>query len=79
MARTRRTSRKEVRKTPQPGTKRNGFGVINQGYQLPLPLWQQLKSEATRRKILGLENQSLQAIAVAAFEDWLMRNRGRDH
>ena len=72
----RRLGRKVLRRVPQPGTKINGYGVKNQGYQLPLPLWQELKVEAARRKALGLAFDSQQAIAVEALEDWLARFKG---
>ena len=71
-----RNIRKEVRRFPRPGTKIPPYGHKNQGYQLPLPLWQDLKVEAARRKVLGLSFDSQQAIAVAALEDWLDRNKG---
>lgn len=48
----------------------------NQGYQLPLPLWQELVSEVARRKALGLECASQNAVAVAAITKWLEENRG---
>lgn len=48
----------------------------NQGYQLPLALWQDLVDEVTRRKKLGLPMASQNAIAVAGITDWLERNRG---
>jgi hypothetical protein len=71
-----RSVRKEVRRLPQPGTKIPLYGHKNQGYQLPLPLWQDLKVEAARRKALGLSFDSQQAIAVAALEAWLVRHKG---
>ena len=58
-----RSIRKEVRRLPRPGTKIPPYGHKNQGYQLPLPLWQDLKVEAARRKVLGLSFDSQQAIA----------------
>lgn len=64
------------RRRLRPGTRIGLYSHKNQGYQLPLPLWQDLKVEATRRKALGLSFDSQQAIAVAALEDWLDENRG---
>lgn len=48
----------------------------NQGYQIPLYLWQQLHEEAGRRKRLGLPLGSQNAIACAALAEWLQSNRG---
>jgi len=58
------------------GTKTPLSSHKNQGYQLPLPLWQELKVEAARRSALGLSFDSQQAIAIAALEDWLLENKG---
>lgn len=48
----------------------------NQGYQIPLYLWQQLHEEAGRRKRLGLPLGSQNAIACAALAEWLKSNQG---
>ena len=48
----------------------------NQGYQLPLRLWQELHEEAGRRKRLGLRLGTQNAIACAALRDWLEENKG---
>ena len=48
----------------------------NQGYQLPLRLWQELHEEAGRRKRLGLPLGTQNAIACAALKDWLETNKG---
>jgi hypothetical protein len=48
----------------------------NQGYQLPLHLWQDLVDEAARRRKLGLSHASQNAIAVAAITAWLESNKG---
>lgn len=48
----------------------------NQGYQLPLNLWQELHAEAGRRKRLGLPLGTQNAIACAALRDWLETNKG---
>lgn len=64
----------ELRAIPDEGTR-----IVpskNQGYTIPLPLWQDLVEEATRRKKLGLNNASQNAIAVAGIAEWLARNKG---
>ena len=48
----------------------------NQGYQLPLHLWQDLHEEAGRRKRLGLPLATQNAIACAALVSWLDENKG---
>ena len=48
----------------------------NQGYQLPIWLWQELHAEAGRRKRLGLPLGTQNAIACAALRDWLEANKG---
>ena len=48
----------------------------NQGYQIPLSLWQELVDEAARRRKLGLPLASQNAIAVAGITEWLNRNKG---
>lgn len=77
MAHKRRKSTSEaLRVAPETGTR-----IVpskNQGYSLPLPLWQDLVDEATRRKKLGLPLASQNAIAVAGIADWLQRNKGVD-
>ncbi|MCA9139390.1 MAG: hypothetical protein KDB00_21595 [Planctomycetales bacterium] len=50
--------------------------VKNQGYQLPLELWQDLSEEAGRRKRLGLNFDSQNSIAVAAISAWLESHKG---
>lgn len=50
----------------------------NQGYQLPLHLWQDLHEEAGRRKRLGLPLATQNAIACAALVSWLEENKGRN-
>ena len=50
----------------------------NQGYQLPLHLWQELHEEAGRRKRLGLPLGTQNAIACAALASWLNENKGRN-
>ncbi|TWU62352.1 hypothetical protein V7x_40810 [Crateriforma conspicua] len=65
-----------LRESPDAGTR-----IVpskNQGYTLPLPLWQDLVEEATRRKKLGLSNASQNAIAVAGISEWLARHKGAD-
>ncbi len=48
----------------------------NQGYQLPLHLWQELHEEAGRRKRLGLRLGTQNAIACQALTEWLRANKG---
>ena len=48
----------------------------NQGYQLPLHLWQELHEEAGRRKRLGLRLGTQNAIACQALSEWLKANKG---
>ena len=48
----------------------------NQGYQIPLSLWQELVDEAARRRKLGLPLGSQNAIAVAGITEWLERHKG---
>ena len=50
--------------------------VKNQGYQLPVALWQDLSEEAGRRRRLGLDFDSQNAIAVAAISAWLENHKG---
>ena len=71
-----RLVRRDVEEKPRPGTRINGFGLKHQAYLIPLALWQELKIEASRRKALGLDFDSQQAIAIAAMKDWLSRNKG---
>jgi len=74
MARKKAVTGSELRLTPDVGTR-----IVpskNQGYTIPLPLWQDLVEEATRRKKLGLPNASQNAIAVAGISEWLTRNKG---
>lgn len=64
----------ELRSQPEQGTR---FAAAkNQGYQIPLPLWQDLVDEVARRKRLGLSHASQNSIAVAGITDWLLRNKG---
>ena len=50
----------------------------NQGYQLPLRLWQALHEEAGRRKRYGLPLATQNAIACEALDVWLSQHKGRD-
>lgn len=68
------TTANSLRAVPEPGTQI--AAAKNQGYQIPLPLWQQLVEEATRRKRLGLPFASQNAIAVAGITEWLERYKG---
>lgn len=63
-----------LRAAPEPGTQI--APAKNQGYQIPLPLWQDLVEEATRRKQLGLPFATQNAIAVAGISAWLEKNKG---
>jgi len=65
---------RRLRQTPDNGTRI--APSKNQGYTLPLPLWQDLVEEATRRKKLGLPMASQNAIAVAGIAEWLERHKG---
>ncbi|HBE66685.1 MAG TPA: hypothetical protein DDW52_00920 [Planctomycetaceae bacterium] len=78
MTKRRRTtiSASSLRAAPEPGTQI--AAAKNQGYQIPLPLWQDLVEEATRRKRLGLPFASQNAIAVAGISAWLEKNKGGD-
>ena len=69
---TKRT-RKSLRTQPEPGTQI--VPAKNQGYQIPLTLWQDLVEEATRRKRLGLPYASQNAIAVAGISEWLEKHK----
>lgn len=63
-----------LRSVPEQGTR---FAPAkNQGYQIPLPLWQDLVDEVARRKRLGLSYASQNAIAVVGIQEWLLRNKG---
>lgn len=66
--------RQRLRSAPDDGTRI--APAKNQGYTLPLPLWQDLVEEATRRKKLGLPMASQNAIAVAGIAEWLERHKG---
>jgi hypothetical protein len=66
--------RHELRSQPEQGTRFSP--AKNQGYQIPLPLWQDLVDEVARRKRLGLSHASQNAIAVAGITDWLLRHKG---
>ena len=68
------TSTPSLRAVPEPGTLI--AAAKNQGYQIPLPLWQDLVEEATRRKQLGLPFASQNAIAVAGISAWLEKHKG---
>lgn len=61
---------------PIPGTQIEA--TKNQGYQLPLFLWQDLVQEVARRKMLGLKYSSQNAIAVVGITQWLEKNKGLD-
>ena len=63
-----------LRADPEPGTRI--AAAKNQGYQIPLPLWQDLVEEANRRKRLGMDFASQNAIAVAGISEWLQRYKG---
>lgn len=63
-----------LRAAPEPGTQISA--VKNQGYQIPLPLWQDLVEEASRRKQLGLPCATQNAIAVAGISAWLEKHKG---
>jgi hypothetical protein len=63
-----------LRADPEPGTRI--AAAKNQGYQIPLPLWQDLVEEANRRKRLGMDFASQNAIAVAGISEWLQRHKG---
>lgn len=71
--RTRRRAARTLRSTPDQGTQITA--VKNQGYQVPLHLWQDLVDEVARRKKLGLPFASQNAIAVAGITEWLERNK----
>lgn len=62
-----------LRTAPEAGTQL--IPHKNQGYQLPLHLWQDLVDEAARRRKLGLPLASQNAIAVAAISAWLEHNK----
>lgn len=76
MTKRKRTTKSEsmLRAAPEPGTQI--AAAKNQGYQIPLPLWQDLVEEATRRKRLGLSFPSQNAIAVAGISEWLQKHKG---
>ncbi len=76
MSRRTKTTKSEqaLRAAPEPGTQI--AAAKNQGYQIPLPLWQDLVEEATRRKRLGLSFASQNAIAVAGISEWLQKYKG---
>lgn len=69
-----KTSEPSLRAIPEPGTRI--AAAKNQGYQIPLPLWQDLVEEASRRKQLGLPFASQNAIAVAGISAWLEKHKG---
>ncbi len=71
--RARRTLPSRLRSAPDQGTRIDA--MKNQGYQLPLHLWQDLVDEVARRKKLGLPYASQNAIAVAGIADWLEKNK----
>lgn len=70
----RRQSSKQA--TPKPLAGSLHEAKKNQGYQLPLHLWQQLHEEAGRRKRLGLPLGTQNAIACQALSDWLKAHKG---
>ena len=70
----RELARAQLRTEPEQGTRLQP--TKNQGYQLPLFLWQELVEESTRRKRLGLPLGSQNAIAVQAITEWLKDNKG---
>lgn len=63
-----------LRREPEAGTRI--VANKHQSYQLPLYLWQELVDESSRRKRLGLNHPSQNAIAVAAITEWLEANKG---
>ena len=67
--RSTRSAKPRLREAPDQGTRISP--VKNQGYQLPLHLWQDLVDEVARRKKLGLPLASQNAIAVAGITAWL--------
>ena len=71
--RSTRSPKPRLREVPDQGTRISA--VKNQGYQLPLHLWQDLVDEVTRRKKLGLPFASQNAIAVAGITEWLEKNK----
>lgn len=71
--RSTRNVKPRLREAPDQGTRINP--VKNQGYQLPLHLWQDLVDEVARRKKLGLPYASQNAIAVAGIAEWLEKNK----
>ena len=72
--RKKNTKSQTLRLAPEPGTQFSA--VKNQGYQIPLQLWQDLVEESSRRKQLGLPLASQNAIAVAGITDWLEKHKG---
>jgi hypothetical protein len=72
--RRRQLANQSLRAAPEPGTQI--AAVKNQGYQIPLHLWQDLVEEASRRKQLGLSCASQNAIAVAGISAWLEKHKG---
>lgn len=71
--RSAKSMKPRLRAAPDQGTRINA--VKNQGYQLPLHLWQDLVDEVARRKKLGLPLASQNAIAVAGITEWLEKNK----
>ena len=67
------TQQRQLRSMPDRGTQISA--MKNQGYQLPLHLWQDLVDEVARRKKLGLPFASQNSIAVAGISEWLQNNK----
>ena len=65
-----------LRMQPDAGTQIQA--TKNQGYQLPLALWQDLIDETARRKKLGLPRATQNSIAIAAITEWLEQNKGAE-
>ena len=72
-----RVRKSRLRKEPERGTLI--AAAKHQGYQLPIPLWQDLVDEVSRRKRLGMELATQNAIAVASITEWLERNKGAEN
>lgn len=68
--------KQNVRREAEAGTRI--LPTKNQGYTIPIYLYQELVSEASRRRRLGLSHGSQNAIAVAALTSWLEENKGLD-
>lgn len=67
-------ARRKIKREPEAGTRIQP--TKNQGYTIPIYLYQELVSEASRRRRLGLSHGSQNSIAVAALTSWLEENKG---